>query len=73
MDHSEELQAVVFGFLSDSSTHGGAEVRRFDTHASVVFLAGRRAPKVKRSVRFPFLDCSTRCAEPRRSAIEARW
>jgi aminoglycoside phosphotransferase family enzyme/predicted kinase len=59
MDHSEELQAAVFGFLADPSTHGGVEVRRIDTHASAVFLAGPRALKVKRAVRFPFLDYST--------------
>jgi aminoglycoside phosphotransferase family enzyme/predicted kinase len=34
-------------------------VRRIDTHAGVVFLAGERALKVKRAVRFPFLDFST--------------
>jgi aminoglycoside phosphotransferase family enzyme/predicted kinase len=59
MDHSEELQAAVFGFLADPLTHGGVEVRRIDTHASAVFLAGPRALKVKRAVRFPFLDYST--------------
>ncbi|HWP25436.1 MAG TPA: AAA family ATPase [Xanthobacteraceae bacterium] len=34
-------------------------MRRIDTHASAVFLAGDRAYKVKRAVRFPFLDYST--------------
>src|SRR4051794_28022021 len=32
---------------------------RIDTHAASVFLAGERAFKVKRAVRFPFLDYST--------------
>src|SRR5262249_60060810 len=30
-----------------------------DTHAAVVFLAGERVLKVKRAVKFPFLDYST--------------
>lgn len=54
-----DSQAAVFKFLGDSATHGGAEVRRYDTHAAVVFLAGDRAIKVKRAVRYPFLDYST--------------
>ena len=32
---------------------------RIDTHAAAVFLAGGRALKIKRAVRFPFLDYST--------------
>ena len=34
-------------------------MHRIDTHAGIVFLAGERALKVKRAVRFPFLDFST--------------
>ncbi len=44
-------------------------VRRIDTHAGVVFLAGERALKVKRAVRFPFLDFST--LEKRKAACLA--
>jgi aminoglycoside phosphotransferase family enzyme/predicted kinase len=69
MDHSGDSQAAVFEFLADPATHGGAEVRRFDTHASAVFLAGSRAWKVKRAVRFPFLDYSTLAR--RKAACEA--
>jgi uncharacterized protein len=53
-----ESQDDVFPFLGRSSTYGGARVRRIDTHAGVVFLAGDRAFKIKRAVRFPFLDFS---------------
>lgn len=56
---AEKLQDAVFAFLCDPSTHGGRKVRRIDTHAAAVFLAGDRALKVKRAVRFPFLDYST--------------
>ncbi len=55
----ENDQDEVFAFLGQPSTHGGAAVRRIDTHISSVFLAGDRVYKVKRAVRFPFLDFST--------------
>jgi aminoglycoside phosphotransferase family enzyme/predicted kinase len=44
-------------------------VRRCDTHGAVVFLAGDRALKVKRAVRYPFLDYST--LEKRKAACLA--
>jgi aminoglycoside phosphotransferase family enzyme/predicted kinase len=52
-------QAAVFEYLGDPATHGDRLVRRIDTHANVVFLAGDRALKVKRAVRLPFLDYSS--------------
>src|SRR4029077_18041068 len=52
-------QEPVLRLLADPATFGGAEERRIDTHAASVFLAGERALKVKRAVRFPFLDYST--------------
>jgi uncharacterized protein len=55
-DHS---QNDVFAFLGRASTYGDVAVRRIDTHAGIVFLAGERALKIKRAVRFPFLDFST--------------
>jgi aminoglycoside phosphotransferase family enzyme/predicted kinase len=54
-----DAQDRVFAYLADPRTHGGFEVKRIDTHASTVFLAGNRAYKVKRSMRFPYLDYST--------------
>ena len=62
-------QQEVFGFLADPASHGGQKVQRIDTHAASVFLAGDRALKVKRAVRFPFLDYST--LEKRKQACEA--
>jgi uncharacterized protein len=62
-------QEPVFALLADPATHGGAAVERIDTHAASVFLAGDRAYKVKRAVRFPFLDYST--LDKRRRACEA--
>jgi len=62
---------AVLALLSRPETYGAAvaEVRRIDTHASVVFLAGTRAYKLKRPVRFDYLDYST--FERRKEACEA--
>src|SRR5437588_5452872 len=62
-------QEPVLRLLADPATFGGAEVRRIDTHAASVFLAGERALKVKRAVRFPYLDYST--PEKRKAACAA--
>ena len=63
-------QAETFRFLADARTHGLSEpVGRIDTANAVVFLAGSDAYKVKRAVRFPFMDLST--LEKRRLACEA--
>ena len=56
---SDRIQAEVAAFLADPASHGGAKVDRIDTHASIIFLAGERVYKVKRAVRFPYLDYST--------------
>jgi len=67
--NDSDCQEGVFALLADPTTHGGAAVTRIDTHAASVFLAGARAFKVKRAVRFPFLDYST--LAKRKSACEA--
>ena len=54
-----QSQTAALAFLGDAATHGNHPVRRIDTHANVVFLAGDRALKVKRAVRLPFLDYSS--------------
>ena len=64
-----EDQTPVIDFLAAPSTYGDATVERIDTHASIVFLAGARAYKLKRAVRFDYLDFST--SERRRSLCEA--
>ena len=66
---STEDQTAVIDFLAAPSTHGGATVDRIDTHASIVFLAGARAYKLKRAVQFDYLDFST--SERRRVLCEA--
>jgi aminoglycoside phosphotransferase family enzyme/predicted kinase len=69
MTGATDSQQEVFAFLADPTAHGGRKVERIDTHAASVFLAGDRALKVKRAVRFPFLDYST--LEKRKQACEA--
>ena len=60
-------QAEVTAFLADPSTYGSTgRVDRFETHISLVFLVGANAWKIKRAVRFPYLDFST--LEKRRAA-----
>ena len=54
--HTNQSQDPVFAFLASPETHGGAKVTRIDTHGAAVFLAGDRVLKVKRAVKFPFLD-----------------
>jgi aminoglycoside phosphotransferase family enzyme/predicted kinase len=64
-----EDQTSVIDFLSRPATHGGVAVERIDTHASVVFLAGTDAYKLKRAVRFDYLDFSS--VDRRRASCEA--
>jgi uncharacterized protein len=62
-------QSDVFTFLADPATHELREpVIRIDTHGAAVFLAGKNVYKVKRAVRFPFMDFST--LDKRRRACE---
>jgi len=66
---SDDCQGEVLAFLASPATHGGAPVQRIDTHSAVVFLAGDSAFKVKRAVRYSYLDFST--LGQRRAACEA--
>jgi len=54
-------QQAVIAFLSEPSSYGpGVErVEIIETHVSLVFLAGDRAYKLKRAVKYPYLDFST--------------
>lgn len=65
-------QTEVLAFLGDAATHAlaaGERVDRVTTHISELFLAGDRAYKLKRAVRYSYLDFST--LERRRAACEA--
>ncbi len=68
-------QSEVIAFLSQPVAYGlpaDARVERIDTHAAAVFLVGDRVYKLKRAVKFPFLDFSTRDRRCRFCADEAR-
>jgi aminoglycoside phosphotransferase family enzyme/predicted kinase len=64
-----EDQTEVVTLLASSTTHGGAPVELIETHASIVFLAAARAWKLKRAVRYDYLDFST--VERRKEMCEA--
>lgn len=61
-------QRAVIAFLSDPQTWG-AEVEVIATHGSQVFLTGDRAFKLKRAVKFPYMDFST--PERREAMVKA--
>ena len=69
-DHVVADQSEVAAFLATPATHGAGihRVERIDTHGATVFLAGQRAYKLKRAVRFPYMDFSTLAL--RRAACE---
>jgi aminoglycoside phosphotransferase family enzyme/predicted kinase len=68
---TNDAQAEIIAFLSRPGTFGvrGAPVERIETHISMVWLAGGRAFKLKRAVRFDYVDFST--VALRRVACEA--
>ncbi len=56
---SHEQRIVQFLLRPSSYPHAAAPVERRETHVSHVFLAGPFAYKVKKPVKFPFVDAST--------------
>jgi hypothetical protein len=62
-------QRATIEYLASPGAHGGAAVDRIDTHGAIVFLAGSRAWKLKRAVRFDYMDFSTK--ERRKTMCEA--
>jgi len=63
-------QSEVVRFLCDPASYGnaGGSVERIETHGAMVFLTGDEVWKIKRAVRFPYMDLST--LEKRRAACE---
>ena len=64
-------QRDVIAFLKDPCSYGEGvdQVDTIETHASLVFIAGDRVYKLKRAVKYPYLDFST--AELRKRACES--
>jgi aminoglycoside phosphotransferase family enzyme/predicted kinase len=69
---TEEAQRETVAFLSDPQTHGGAEVETITTHASRIFMAGDRVYKLKRAVKYSYLDFSTPELRGKSCAAELR-
>ncbi|MBK1698624.1 AAA family ATPase [Rhodovibrio salinarum] len=67
-----DVQAEIAQLMMDPATHGGQSVSRIDTHASMVFLAGDRAFKLKRAVTYPYLDFATLAKRQEAVATELR-
>jgi aminoglycoside phosphotransferase family enzyme len=65
-------QAEVIAFLADSATHGGVPVACVETHISLVFLAGDDAYKLKRAVKYDYLDFSSAALRRRYCDAELR-
>lgn len=59
MTDAESAQAEVVAFLRDPASHGGIVPDEVVTHSARIFLAGDRAVKLKRAVRYDYLDFST--------------
>lgn len=66
---TDHPQQAVLDFLANPAIHRGETPTRIDTHAATVFLDRAQALKIKRAVRFPFLDYST--LAKRKAACEA--
>jgi hypothetical protein len=59
-EQGDVSQAVVVAFMSDGANlPGGGPVEVIQTHGAFVFLAGASAYKIKRAVRYDYLDFST--------------
>ena len=63
-------QSEVIAFLADPASYRNrpAEVECIETHGALVFLAGSEVYKIKRAVKYPYMDFST--LEKRQRAIE---
>jgi aminoglycoside phosphotransferase family enzyme len=61
-------EAEIRAFLARSDPLSGHHIEVFETHCAVVFVGSAEALKVKRRVKYPYLDFST--LEKRRAACE---
>ena len=74
-DPLHDGQQDVIRFLSTPAAYGfpdGTPIARIDTHISIIWLIERRAYKLKRAVRFDYVDFSTVELRQRACAAEVR-
>lgn len=71
---TDDPQRDVVAFLRDPASYapGVGSVEVIETHASLVFLAGGYAYKLKRAVKYPYLDFSTAALRQAACAAELR-
>ncbi len=71
---TDDRQGETIAFLRDPACYppGIGAVEVIETHASLVFLAGHYAYKLKRAVRYPYLDFSTPALRQAACAAELR-
>lgn len=67
---SDEQKAVI-DFLGNHFRAANGSLKVITTHVSMIFLSGRKAYKMKRAVKFPFLDFQNIAA--RREACEREF
>jgi len=69
----DQLEQEISAFLQSQDAWGrdGAEIEMIETHVSRVFLNGTRVFKMKRHVRFPYLDFSS--LDQRKQACDAEF
>jgi aminoglycoside phosphotransferase family enzyme len=76
-ESSQIDQRAVIDFLGRPRSHGVANVERVETHGNLIFLAGDDAFKIKRAVRFDYMDFSTlgkrRAACEREVSLNRKW
>lgn len=66
-------QDQTIAFLMRAQSYGSTgNVERIDTHCALVFLIGDRAFKLKRAVKFPYLDYSSPALRKRACQAELR-
>ncbi|HEV8679965.1 MAG TPA: phosphotransferase, partial [Stellaceae bacterium] len=70
----DDAQQGVIAFLRDPASYppGSGPIEVIETHASLVFLAGNYAYKLKRAVKYPYLDFSTAALRQAAGAAELR-
>jgi hypothetical protein len=59
LEPDDQAEAVAFLGNPASYPTKPERIERFETHGALVFLAGEEAWKIKRAVRFPYMDFST--------------
>ncbi|MBC8157695.1 MAG: hypothetical protein H8E94_00020 [Alphaproteobacteria bacterium] len=55
----DQSEVIEFLMRPETLADGCTSVRKVETHASFIFIGKSRALKLKRAVKYPFMDFST--------------